>query len=84
MKGGVVRTAAQLVGLVKEALLNPNRFVPVSYVDKIYLIHERTDDFNHLAFYRKDENGEYKLLGRYENLTTKELAQELAQFMPDD
>lgn len=77
-------TAAELVGLVEKALLNPNIFVPVSYVDRIYLIYELEDDLDHLAFYKKRPDGTYQLLGRYENPTTNELAQELAQFMPDD
>lgn len=77
-------TAVELVGFVQEALDNPNRYIPVSYVDRIYLMYELTDDLDHLAFYQRDEYGEYKLLGRYKNPTTYELAQELEQFLPDD
>ena len=71
--------------LLEQALFNPNRFIPVSHVDKIYVMYEKTEELDHIAFYRKDKFGQYKLLGRYETheYTTKQLRHFLDEFLPD-
>lgn len=75
----------EMLDLMKRAFYEPNRFVPVSYVDKVYMMYENTEELDHIAFYYKDEYGEYKLLGRYDihEYTIKQLMDFLSEFLPD-
>ena len=76
----------EMLDLMKQVFYEPNIFVPVSHVDKVYMMYENTEELDHIAFYHKDEYGMYKLLGRYDisEYTIKQLRYFLSEFLPDD